>query len=66
MNLLMSFATDWTVAGLKPNPDTLDAVTEKKISDARIYDRGFSLIGSSSTTLAGLQAHKIEIQYKLY
>jgi hypothetical protein len=54
------FSSGLAKSGLKPNPDTLDGVTEQKISDARSYDRGFSLIDSSSTTLGGLQAHKLE------
>jgi hypothetical protein len=46
------------------NRGTLDGVTEQKISGFRTYDRGFSLIDSSSTTLGGLQAHKLEYVYK--
>jgi hypothetical protein len=54
------FSSDLAKAGLKPNPDTLDGVTENKISKARANNWVFSLIDSSSTTLGGLQAHKLE------
>jgi PsbP-like protein len=42
------------------NSGTLDGVTENKISNTRTNNWGFSLIDSSSTTLGGLQAHKLK------